>query len=126
MPSKTKLVPIGQALRKARVAAGLSQSDVARLTGMSVGQISQIEAGVRKSPAFVTVLRVARALHISLDSLVGEGGASASLFPQSDRERVALRRKTVELQREVRRLSHGLEEILRRLDGEEVRHDEKR
>lgn len=39
------------------------------MSGMSPAQISQIEAGSAKSPGFVSIARIARALQISLDDL---------------------------------------------------------
>lgn len=61
---------IGEALRDARLAAGLSARDVSRLTGMATGAISQIESGTKRAdPGFGTVLKLARAIGISMEDL---------------------------------------------------------
>ena len=60
---------IGEVLRQARREAGLSSRDLERLTGMSTAALSQIETGVRKDPGFRTVLRVARAIGISMEEI---------------------------------------------------------
>lgn len=69
---------VGRNVRKARLAAGLSQWDlVARLEGMTdeagVDQayISHLENG-RKNPTLVTLWRLAEALGVPLDRLVRE------------------------------------------------------
>lgn len=68
-------IKIGAALRAARKAKGLSLRDLEKPTGMSSSQISQIESGGRADPAFGTVLRIARAIGISLDDLAGLGAS---------------------------------------------------
>lgn len=60
---------IGQALREARLEAKLSARDLERVTGMATAAISQIETGVRKDPGFSTVLRLARAIGVSMEDL---------------------------------------------------------
>ena len=60
---------VGALLKAARTAAKLSMRDLARLTGMTDGQLSQIESGRRADPAFSTVARYARAVGLSLDAL---------------------------------------------------------
>lgn len=108
---------IGRALREAREAADISQSELGRLTGMSVGQISQIEGGVRASPAFATVQRLAAALHLSLDELAG-GAQARSSMPSSMQERIALRRDVAALRSDVAGMLRRLDQMLARLDGE--------
>jgi transcriptional regulator with XRE-family HTH domain len=60
---------IGEVLRQARREAGLSARDLERLTGMSTASLSQIETGVRRDPGFRTVLRIARAIGISMEEI---------------------------------------------------------
>jgi transcriptional regulator with XRE-family HTH domain len=71
---------IGDALRDARERAGISQSALARMTGIAPNIVSRIEAGERPNPQFATVARLARALGISLDGLAADCG----LMPRSD------------------------------------------
>lgn len=61
---------IGEVLRQARLEAGLSTRDLERITGMATAAISQVENGLRRDPGFSTVLRLARAIGISLDEIV--------------------------------------------------------
>lgn len=123
---KRETTKIGQALRRAREAAGLSQGEVSRLTGMSVGQISQVEGGVRASPAFATVQRIAAALHVSMDDLLPCPEARLSAFPESARDRLALRREVAALRTDVMVTLRRIDEILARLDGEDATHGTKR
>lgn len=88
---------VGEVFRRARIDAGLSLRDVAAITGMSDGQISQIEGGVRSDPKFSTIARLAGAIGISLDRLAAECGYSGIETPRmsvepSARERAALLR----------------------------------
>lgn len=72
---------IGEVLRQARRDAGLSTRDIERLTGMSTASLSQIETGIRKDPGFRTVLRIARAIGISMEEIAlrleGQGAIGA-------------------------------------------------
>lgn len=89
---------IGAALRRCREEAGLTLRDVARSSGVSVNQISQVESGRRSDPAFTTVAKIAAGLRLSLDSIsraIGfatEAPALQSRLTASGRKRlVALR-----------------------------------
>ncbi len=86
--AKTK--PIGAVLREARLEAGLSTRDLERLTGVANGAISQLESGARKSPAFATIFRLAKALGISMDEIAariegrsGKAGGSDAAVPKA-------------------------------------------
>jgi transcriptional regulator with XRE-family HTH domain len=117
---------IGPALKAARLAAGLSQGDLSRLVGMSVGQISQIEAGVRKSPAFETVQRISTALHLSLDALVSDQTPTVSLLPASTREKLALRREVSQLRTELVKSLTRIDAVLAKLGSETTRKGKQR
>lgn len=54
-----------------RTARGLTQADLVRLSGLASSHISMIESGERRSPAGVTVGKLARALGVSADELLG-------------------------------------------------------
>lgn len=109
---------IGPVLRKAREAADLSLRDLSRLSGMSVGQISQLETGVRPDPAFSTVARLAAALQLPLDALAaqcgyGEGPVEAvSGLTQSARERLRTMRGIEDASAVARRLAEHLESLV--------------
>lgn len=60
---------LGAALRDARKSAGLSAQAVAEASGLSIDTVRSIESGRTASPAFVTVVRLASVLNLSLDRL---------------------------------------------------------
>jgi transcriptional regulator with XRE-family HTH domain len=66
---------IGQALKAARSAKGLSLRALERIAGLSASQISQIEGGRPANPGWETVVKLARALDMSLDAVAGLRGA---------------------------------------------------
>lgn len=68
MAKRTKL---GTALKAARERAGLTLRQVARLTGLSEPQVSNLEGGKPANPGWATVSRMAKALGMSLDELAG-------------------------------------------------------
>lgn len=64
-------VDIGTAIRRAREAVGITQATLAERVGLPAAQtISEIELGRREVKAF-EVVRIARALHIDVDVLLG-------------------------------------------------------
>lgn len=56
-------------LREARLALGLKQSEVAARCDMSTSQVSQIELR-QSAPSLVTLLKLCKALHLSVTKLV--------------------------------------------------------
>ncbi|MFL5758576.1 MAG: helix-turn-helix domain-containing protein, partial [Thermomicrobiales bacterium] len=56
--------PFGAKLRDLRIAAGLTQEELAERTGLSVRGISDLERGARSHPHFETVRLVADALDL--------------------------------------------------------------
>ena len=62
---------IGQKLRKAREDKGISQNDLAALTGIAQSVIHFLEVGRTHNPMIMTLLKIAKALDIvSLDLLL--------------------------------------------------------
>ncbi|OPX88096.1 MAG: antitoxin HipB [Pelotomaculum sp. PtaB.Bin104] len=59
---------LAENIKWARKSAGLSQSELARIVGVSVNTISGIELG-RIKPSVDTFIRIARACNVSLDIL---------------------------------------------------------
>lgn len=59
---------LGQTLKKAREAKGLSQKEVAITTKMDTAQYSRIENG-KTDPAFSAVVRIAKAMGVELPDL---------------------------------------------------------
>lgn len=62
---------LAQNIRKLRQKKGLSQERLARLADISTVTLVKIEAGVAKQPTITTVTKIADALGISIDELVG-------------------------------------------------------
>lgn len=63
---------IGNNVRKLRKKKGLSQEKLARLANISLNALTKIESGFAKKPTIQTVVKLARALGVSLDELVKE------------------------------------------------------
>lgn len=60
---------LGELLRKSRVAAGLTQEELAFKAKISRNYVSLLEQGV-KSPTVSTLLKVCRALNVSAGKLI--------------------------------------------------------
>jgi transcriptional regulator with XRE-family HTH domain len=58
-------------IKKLRLKKGLSQEKLARLADVSMSALVKIEAGTAKEPTITTVVKIAGALDISVDELVG-------------------------------------------------------
>jgi transcriptional regulator with XRE-family HTH domain len=62
---------LAQNIRKLRKQKGLSQEKLARLADISTATLVKIEAGVAKEPTITTVTKIAVALEVSIDEIVG-------------------------------------------------------
>jgi transcriptional regulator with XRE-family HTH domain len=58
-------------VKSARIAAGYSQDQMARAAGIPYSTYLKIEHGTTPNPSIQTVLNIAEALGVSIDSLVG-------------------------------------------------------
>jgi len=65
---------IGKNIRRLRQQKKLSQENLARLSNISLNTLTKIESGFTKRPSIQTIQEIAKALEISLDTLV-EGKA---------------------------------------------------
>jgi transcriptional regulator with XRE-family HTH domain len=61
---------VGERIRSARVAAGLTQAELAAKAGLQPSAVSHFETGSR-TPALASLTRLADALACSMDSLAG-------------------------------------------------------
>ena len=59
-------------MKRARVAAGLSQEELARKLDVSVMTVSRLERGVAKTLDVFALIRVAEAVGVSVAALLGE------------------------------------------------------
>jgi transcriptional regulator with XRE-family HTH domain len=64
---------LGRALQRAR--GGVSAAEVARRAGISLDTLRKIERGAIATPAFFTVVALARALDVDLTSLADSVGS---------------------------------------------------
>jgi transcriptional regulator with XRE-family HTH domain len=62
---------LGQRVREAREARGMSQQALAMAAGLSMSVVTQIEQGLKQDLKFASVVRLAQALGVSLDVLAG-------------------------------------------------------
>ena len=62
---------ISKNLRKLRESKGLSQEKLARLSDVANNTIVKIEAGKNLNPTLDTLKKIAKALTISVDELIG-------------------------------------------------------
>jgi len=60
-----------QRIKQVRKKAGWSQQKLAEKAGLSLAVITKIEQGIAKRPSIQTMMKLADALGISLDELVG-------------------------------------------------------
>lgn len=67
--AKPEMVRLGQRLRAARQARGLSQEGLANESGLHRTYVSSVERGQR-NPTFGTLLKLSKALHMDLGDLV--------------------------------------------------------
>jgi transcriptional regulator with XRE-family HTH domain len=72
---------LGQAIRTIRLAAGLSQKEVAEAAGIDPSYLSMIESGRRKDPGTRIISRLAQVLEVSLDELAAAAGYLAEVEP---------------------------------------------
>lgn len=63
-------------LRKPRKQRGLSHEKLARLANISLNTLTKIESSFAKKPTIQTVVKLAKALKVSLDELVKEKSSS--------------------------------------------------
>lgn len=75
MPRRSAVPDVGSRLAAARRRRGLSQGTVARLAGIAPSYLSRIETS-KVQPTFRTVLRVAGALKVSPEEIIGPGPVS--------------------------------------------------
>lgn len=62
---------LGQKIQKLRKEKGMSQDELARKADIPYTTLTKIEIGVIKKPSVFAVAKIAEALEISLDELVG-------------------------------------------------------
>jgi transcriptional regulator with XRE-family HTH domain len=66
-------MPIGDRLKKLRMAKGMTQLDLSKATGLSLSIIAQLEQGETANPRLNTVKALAKALGCKIDDLAQNG-----------------------------------------------------
>lgn len=74
-------VGLGKQLQVIRTKAGLTQQALCQLADISYSTLAKIERGAIKSPSIFTIQRIANALGISLDVLLGNQPSSSNMPP---------------------------------------------
>lgn len=111
---QTDPVELGGRLRAARVAKGMTQSDVAGDT-MSVAYVSRMESGQRR-PTVKALTDVARMLHVPVEQLLG-----AVTTREADEVRMALDYAELSLESgSPLEASNRLREVLERFDSRKI------
>jgi transcriptional regulator with XRE-family HTH domain len=62
---------LGAVVRRLRKQRDLTQEQLAARAGLTQGHLSRLEAGERPNPGAVTLKRLARALDVPLEELLG-------------------------------------------------------
>lgn len=98
--SPERLKSISRNIRQARESMGYTQEKLAELAGISTAYYCQIELG-NKSPSLETLINIADAMHVSIDSLIyGSNDETirsdiARLFESCTQDEVAKLRKVL-------------------------------
>ena len=71
-------------LKAARELRGLSQTDLAKLTGLQPSAISHFETG-KRAPSFDNLKRLADALRVSIDYLLGRSDSPGASTPMAEK-----------------------------------------
>jgi transcriptional regulator with XRE-family HTH domain len=61
---------IGDNVRRIRKKRGISQEKLARLADISLNTLTKIESGFAQKPTIQTVVKLSKALNVTLDELV--------------------------------------------------------
>lgn len=62
---------LAQNIRKLRLRNRLSQEKLSRLADIATATLVKIEAGIAKEPTITTITKIADALDVSIDEIVG-------------------------------------------------------
>jgi transcriptional regulator with XRE-family HTH domain len=77
---------VGERIRRLRLARKLTQARVAKSIGITQGSFTQLETGISKSPASVTLTKLARFFEVDSEWLMTGRGAQQPVAALSDEE----------------------------------------
>ena len=63
-------MPIGEKIKAARIAARMTQADLAKILGVAYQNIGQWESG-KRNPKLDTIIKIAEALGVRIEDLMG-------------------------------------------------------
>jgi transcriptional regulator with XRE-family HTH domain len=109
----------GQRLREARVAAGLSQSELEDISGIPKARLSRYENG-HVEPSIQTLARLSRALNVSEASLLGDQRAILEDFFQILYDRGVRITSSAQGARIAHAIAHLLEALAVKVDSVEA------
>ena len=102
----------GNRLREARVAAGLSQSELEELSGIPKARLSRYENG-HVEPSIQTLARLAKALNVSEASLLGDERAAMEEFFNV----LSMRGVAISSKEQAQRLGQAFADMVKALGG---------
>lgn len=82
----------GAGLQQLRKSRGLSQEDLGKKVGLSIRMMTYYEQGHGRLPTGEIILKLAKALHVSVDHLLGIKQIKAESYPRDVRLLKRLRR----------------------------------
>lgn len=84
-----KIVTLGERIAARRKAMGWSQNELARRAGVNHPTLFKIESGQRTNPSIGTIVKIARALNTTAETLVGAEPAETRRRTKGEAERLA-------------------------------------
>lgn len=113
------LTKLGPTIAGARIAAGMSQADLARRAQLTASHLARVEAGEKIHLHFETVARLAEVLKLSMDDISSACGYRVTrLPPTSGAAAVALAEVLRGLLREVMTAEASVRQTLGALEDE--------
>ena len=70
--SKKQISAVGKNIKKFRTGKGLSQDKLSKVAGVAYNTVIKIESGVIQNPTVDTASKIAKALGVSVDVLLGK------------------------------------------------------
>lgn len=83
-----EIPPVGENLKRERMARNLSLGDLAKGSGISKGMLSQIESG-KVNPTLVTLWKAAHAMNMDIGELIGSKKVQSDYFCKLARDQQA-------------------------------------
>lgn len=83
---------IGERMKTQRLAKGMTLQDLSECSEVSIGTLSDLEAGRRRNPTITVAFKIASALGVSLSELAGDEMMKAE-YTEQERELVLAHRR---------------------------------